>query len=138
MLSTQLYHGLRALAPRIHTLTGINDFFRRAARQVRLIDRKNYHATTAALLRKSFSSSSTHSRTENTGSVREYEDMAVEDLEDFGDYEIILPPDPPIFGTLHITPRSVPKHILRPPYAYGVLGGAGRSQRNGECTRNGP
>ena len=59
MLSTQLYHGLRVLAPRIHTLTGINDFFRRAARQVRLIDRKNYHATTAALLRKSFSSSST-------------------------------------------------------------------------------
>ena len=37
--------------------------------------------------------------------------------DDFGDYSIILPPDPPIFGTSHITPLDVPAHIARPPYA---------------------
>jgi methionyl aminopeptidase len=41
----------------------------------------------------------------------------VESLQDFGDYEIILPPEPPLFGTSHFTPRSAPKHILKPPYA---------------------
>jgi len=34
-----------------------------------------------------------------------------------GDYAIILPPDPPVWGTSHIIPRTVPEHILRPPYA---------------------
>ena len=109
MLSTQLYHGLRVLAPRIHTLTGINDFFRRAARQVRLIDRKNHHATTVALLRKSFSSSSTHSRTENTGSVREYEDMAVE-----GALAILLQKDS--------LPHGAEKGgLLTPMFAFGDI-----------------
>ncbi|KAH7909736.1 methionine aminopeptidase [Hygrophoropsis aurantiaca] len=36
---------------------------------------------------------------------------------DFGDYSVILPPEPFIFGVSHITPRSVPDGIPRPPYA---------------------
>lgn len=36
---------------------------------------------------------------------------------DFGHYDIILPPDPPIWGVSHINPRTVPKHIIKPPYA---------------------
>lgn len=36
--------------------------------------------------------------------------------DDFGDYEIILPPDPPIWGVSHISPRSVPLKIHKPPY----------------------
>jgi len=36
---------------------------------------------------------------------------------DFGDYNIILPPEPFIFGVSHIVPRSVPPNIVRPHYA---------------------
>jgi methionyl aminopeptidase len=35
---------------------------------------------------------------------------------DFGNYDIILPPDPIVWGTSHIVPRTVPEHIPRPPY----------------------
>ena len=37
-------------------------------------------------------------------------------LDDFGSYSIILPPEPFVFGTTHIQPRSVPDHIARPSY----------------------
>ena len=37
--------------------------------------------------------------------------------EDFGDYSVILPPEPFVFGVSHITPRIVPEGIPRPPYA---------------------
>ncbi|TFK43981.1 peptidase M24, structural domain-containing protein [Crucibulum laeve] len=40
-----------------------------------------------------------------------------EEPEDFGDYSIILPEEPFIFGTSHITPRRVPDRIIRPDYA---------------------
>ncbi|KAJ6541778.1 methionyl aminopeptidase [Mycena capillaripes] len=36
-----------------------------------------------------------------------------------GSYAVILPEEPFIFGVSHITPRSVPHHILRPEYAGG-------------------
>lgn len=36
--------------------------------------------------------------------------------EDFGDYSIILPQEPFVFGTSHIQPRAVPDHIARPSY----------------------
>lgn len=36
---------------------------------------------------------------------------------DFGDYHILLPDEPYVFGTSHITPRIVPERIVRPPYA---------------------
>jgi methionyl aminopeptidase len=36
---------------------------------------------------------------------------------DFGDYHVILPPEPYIWGVSHITPRAVPPNIARPPYA---------------------
>ncbi|KAG6917687.1 hypothetical protein DXG01_001662 [Tephrocybe rancida] len=36
---------------------------------------------------------------------------------DFGDYDIILPDEPYVWGVSHITPRSVPTHIERPFYA---------------------
>jgi len=31
-------------------------------------------------------------------------------------YDVILPPEPFVFGVAHITPRTVPPHIVRPPY----------------------
>ena len=40
-----------------------------------------------------------------------------EDETCFGEYAVILPPDPPLWGVSHIIPRTVPKHIPRPPYA---------------------
>lgn len=41
------------------------------------------------------------------------------DFEDFGDYSIILPEEPFVFGTSHIKPRFVPAHIHRPSYVVG-------------------
>lgn len=38
------------------------------------------------------------------------------DSEYFGDYSVILPPEPFVFGVSHIPRRSVPSHIPRPPY----------------------
>lgn len=40
-----------------------------------------------------------------------------EEDEDFGEYDIILPPDEPVWGVDHIIPRVVPSGIVRPPYA---------------------
>lgn len=40
-----------------------------------------------------------------------------DDIDDTGIYEVVLPPDPPIYGVSHITPRNVPDAIPRPPYA---------------------
>ncbi|EJD01707.1 methionyl aminopeptidase [Fomitiporia mediterranea MF3/22] len=40
-----------------------------------------------------------------------------EEIDDHGDYEIILPPDPPVWGVRHIPIRHVSPHILRPSYA---------------------
>ena len=58
------------------------------------------------------------------------------EVEDFGDYEIILPPEPHVFGVSHIIPRTVPSNILRPSYILdspsrtlkdnGTTGGDGR------------
>ena len=38
-------------------------------------------------------------------------------LPDFGDYDIILPPEPYVWGVSHIHPRPVPDGIARPTYA---------------------
>ena len=35
----------------------------------------------------------------------------------FGDYHIILPPEPFVWGVSHIVPRVVPPNIVKPPYA---------------------
>ncbi|KAF8699473.1 hypothetical protein AX14_000925 [Amanita brunnescens Koide BX004] len=40
-----------------------------------------------------------------------------EDVPDFGDYSVVLPPEPFVFGVSHIKPRPVPPHITKPPYA---------------------
>lgn len=45
-----------------------------------------------------------------------------EDIDDPGIYEVILPPDPPVWGVSNIIRRIVPEHIKRPPYA--LLGSA--------------
>ncbi|KAM6488857.1 methionine aminopeptidase [Amanita muscaria] len=39
-----------------------------------------------------------------------------DDLPDFGEYSVILPPEPFSFGVSHIKPRKVPDHILKPSY----------------------
>lgn len=36
--------------------------------------------------------------------------------EHFGNYSVILPPEPFVFGVSHIPQRPVPSHIPRPPY----------------------
>ncbi|KAI0920822.1 hypothetical protein AcW1_005011 [Taiwanofungus camphoratus] len=40
-----------------------------------------------------------------------------EEQYDFGDYDVILPKEPFVWGVSHITPRTVPPHIRRPRYA---------------------
>jgi hypothetical protein len=44
------------------------------------------------------------------------DESAHADLPDFGTYSVILPQEPFVFGTAHITPRDVPSHIGRPLY----------------------
>ncbi|KAH8092496.1 methionyl aminopeptidase [Cristinia sonorae] len=44
------------------------------------------------------------------------------DIQDLGIYDVILPPEPYIFGVSHITPRTVPVHILRPEYVQATRG----------------
>lgn len=79
---------------------------------------RKYHETTIhSHGHNTFSPSSKRPRTKDMDSAREWQDMDDGDLEDFGDYEILLPPEPPIFGVSHISPRSVPRHIPKPPYA---------------------
>jgi len=41
----------------------------------------------------------------------------LQDVEDFGAYNVILPEEPFVWGVSHITLRPVPKHIIRPQYA---------------------
>lgn len=49
--------------------------------------------------------------------AREEESDTLElDVEDFGSYSVILPPEPYIFGVSHVPQRPVPSHIARPPY----------------------
>jgi methionyl aminopeptidase len=36
---------------------------------------------------------------------------------DFGDYSVILPAEPYVFGVSHVVPRTVPPNIVRPDYA---------------------
>jgi hypothetical protein len=38
------------------------------------------------------------------------------DVPDFGNYSVILPDEPFVFGVSHIKPRTVPPGITRPPY----------------------
>lgn len=47
--------------------------------------------------------------------VRKYGEEDVE-IEDPGLYEVILPPDPPIWGVSHLKPRVVPDSIPKPSY----------------------
>ncbi|PPQ78873.1 hypothetical protein CVT26_011836 [Gymnopilus dilepis] len=39
------------------------------------------------------------------------------DDHDFGSYSVILPEEPFVFGVSHIESRTVPAHIVKPPYA---------------------
>lgn len=43
-------------------------------------------------------------------------------FEDFGDYEVILPQEPFVFGVSRIHARQVPEDIVKPPYALTVDG----------------
>lgn len=40
--------------------------------------------------------------------------------DNFGQYSVILPEEPWVFGVHHIKPRNVPNHIPRPNYALPV------------------
>lgn len=41
----------------------------------------------------------------------------LQEVEDFGAYNVILPEEPFVWGVSHITWRPVPEHIIRPQYA---------------------
>jgi methionyl aminopeptidase len=41
----------------------------------------------------------------------------LQQVEDFGVYNVILPEEPFVWGVSHIPLRAVPDHIARPPYA---------------------
>ena len=76
-------------------------------------------ATTITLLRPLYTSPSrgprfNYIRHFHNESLNKRDDSVVPD---FGDYSIILPPEPFVFGVSHIERRQVPSHILRPPYA---------------------
>ncbi|KAG6836389.1 hypothetical protein H0H93_008534 [Arthromyces matolae] len=47
--------------------------------------------------------------------------------DDFGDYDIILPEEPFVWGVSHIKPRSVPESIIRPSYAQPGYADVGNS-----------
>jgi methionyl aminopeptidase len=43
-------------------------------------------------------------------------DIPEPEAEDFGNYSVVLPHEPFVFGVSHIPQRPVPPHIPRPPY----------------------
>lgn len=47
--------------------------------------------------------------------------LSVDNLDSFGIYSLILPPEPYVDGVAHIPRKSVPAHIARPPYVTGTL-----------------
>jgi hypothetical protein len=47
----------------------------------------------------------------------DFSDEELTEIETFGGYSVILPPEPHVFGVRHILRRDVPAHIRRPPYA---------------------
>jgi hypothetical protein len=48
--------------------------------------------------------------------------------EDFGYYDVILPPEPYVWGVSHIIPRTVPPSILKPHYALGLDAKSGKTR----------
>ncbi|KAF8651148.1 hypothetical protein AX16_004850 [Volvariella volvacea WC 439] len=50
------------------------------------------------------------------GILEEAEEEADDGVHDFGNYSVILPPEPFVHGTSHIPMREVPKEITRPSY----------------------
>ena len=46
---------------------------------------------------------------------------SVDELDSFGTYTLILPPESSINGVAHIPMKSVPEHINRPQYVSGTL-----------------
>ncbi|KXN89007.1 Methionine aminopeptidase 1D, chloroplastic/mitochondrial [Leucoagaricus sp. SymC.cos] len=44
------------------------------------------------------------------------EEYLPDGVDDFGNYSVILPEEPFVFGVSHIKPRDVPGHIIKPPY----------------------
>ncbi|THH29800.1 hypothetical protein EUX98_g4395 [Antrodiella citrinella] len=49
------------------------------------------------------------------------EDLKDVEVQDPGFYDVILPPEPYVFGTSHITPLLVPRNIVRPSYVKNVV-----------------
>ncbi|KAJ3512037.1 hypothetical protein NLJ89_g3757 [Agrocybe chaxingu] len=63
------------------------------------------------------SNSSSHKRVLwSTFRIRQFS-TEQEVFEDFGEYSVILPEEPFVFGVSHIKPRTVPAHVKKPPYA---------------------
>lgn len=54
-------------------------------------------------------------RTQHARAVEAVEDLP-EEAQDFGQYSVILPPEPFAFGVSHIRPRNVPGDIIKPSY----------------------
>ncbi|PPQ92749.1 hypothetical protein CVT25_003858 [Psilocybe cyanescens] len=63
-----------------------------------------------------------------------------EEVHDFGEYSIILPEEPFVFGVSHIQKRQVPEYIRRPPYALtpdGSVPGDGPRRDSGKIKLGG-
>lgn len=72
------------------------------------------------LIDRKSQSTSCSGRSYSTATRRTLKFKATPKIEDYGDYEIILPPEPIRWGVKHISPRAVPESIPRPPYASAV------------------
>jgi methionyl aminopeptidase len=66
---------------------------------------QHFHSTSYTLRKYSIASATTS-------------DELPEGIEDFGQYSVILPPEPFVFGVSHIKPRDVPGDIIKPPYVF--------------------
>jgi len=64
-----------------------------------------------------FARVSTRHRLHHPRRLTKAAEALIQDAHDFGNYDIILPEEPFVFGVSHITPRRVPEGILRPDYA---------------------
>ncbi|KAH9482135.1 Methionine aminopeptidase 1D, chloroplastic/mitochondrial [Psilocybe cubensis] len=63
-----------------------------------------------------------------------------EEVQDFGDYSVILPEEPFVFGVSHIPQRPVPEYIPKPPYALtsdGSIPGDGPRKDSGKIKLGG-
>lgn len=116
---TRSAHVFASLLTLTHLSLGISGMMLRTTRIVKRPSEKLCYQRRFSIVPKSFSAGTfKRSRRLFSGAKLATSELdGVDSSDDFGEYEIILPPDPPVWGVSHLTPRTVPADILRPPYA---------------------